>query len=63
MTRYAHWLLPFVMPFVLLGVLRALWWAAGAGWSDPAEMVVFCAAIGSLFGTVVAVAIEGAKDD
>lgn len=27
--------IPFVLPFVLLGLFRALWFAAGAGWSDP----------------------------
>lgn len=48
MTIDLRILIPFVLPFILLGLTRALWWMAGAEWSDPGA-----AAAISMFGGFV----------
>jgi hypothetical protein len=59
--RYAHWLLPFVVPFVLLGQARVLWWAAGAEWSVPESAAFACLFMGMGLGLAAALAIEDDK--
>lgn len=44
---------PFYMPFVILGLFRAMWWAAGASWSEPGS----AAATSTLFGLIVGAVI------
>ena len=47
-------LLPFVMPFVLLGLFRVVWFVAGAAWTQPEVAAAFSLTIGSLLGGVFA---------
>jgi hypothetical protein len=61
MTIDLKWLLPVVAPFALLGLARAVWFAAGAEWSQPA----FAAFMSLLFGSIcggVTTAILWAED-
>lgn len=53
------WGLPFVMPFVLLMMVRLVWVAAGAEWSDP-EGAAFCTIVS---GFVVGVCAAGFMHD
>lgn len=46
--------LPFIGPFVLLGLIRALWWLAGAEWSDPEPAAVASLIFGILGGALFA---------
>ena len=46
-----RFLLPFVMPFVVLGMLRILWWVAGSDWSDPGLAAVSSMVVGTMAGT------------
>jgi RsiW-degrading membrane proteinase PrsW (M82 family) len=43
-------LIPFVLPFVVLGFLRLMFWLAGAPWTEPAVAAVCSVVIGSIFG-------------
>ena len=56
MTIDLKWGLPFVLPPVILGLFRAMWWLAGAAWSDPG--IAGPAAVMSLFvGVAVGISI------
>ena len=51
--------LPFIMPFILLGTTRLMFWAAGAEWTEPEGAAVGC----MLFGVLSGVAILGVLFD
>jgi hypothetical protein len=61
MMRYAHWLLPFIMPFVVLGVFRVLFWASGAPWSEPGLAAVLSLFVGAMLGVIGAIVIGDDK--
>jgi hypothetical protein len=41
---------PFVLPFIILGMMRLLWLAAGAEWSRPQEAALMSLLIGGVIG-------------
>ena len=50
-------LIPFVGPFVILGMIRLLCWLAGAEWSDPGLAVAMSLFIGGMGGTSIMAAM------
>lgn len=46
-------LIPVLLPFVFLGVARALWFCAGADWSTPGEVAAISMILGITFGVTV----------
>lgn len=63
MTIDLKFLIIPAMPFAVLGVLRALWFASGAEWTESALMAFLCG-LGGVFLGVLLVAmmdIEGIK--
>jgi hypothetical protein len=54
-------LLPFIGPFVLLGLSRLLWWAAGADWTEPEVAAFLSLMVGAAIGVVCAAALWEAK--
>lgn len=63
MTFDLKYLLPFVLPIVLLGFLRLMWWLAGAVWYDPTYAALSSCLIGFAAGgaTVFSLISEGIK--
>lgn len=59
---FAHWLLPFVMPLVLLGFARVFWWVAGAAWTEPGGAAFLCLVVGGTLGIVAAVGVEAKRE-
>jgi len=49
-----RFLLPFAGPFVALGLIRAVWWLAGASWTEP----WFAAAMALIFGAALGGAVS-----
>ena len=54
MTRIMIFTSPAWLPFVLLGHARALWFAAGAEWSQP-EAAALCCIGGGIAAGIVAI--------
>ena len=54
MTVDLKWALPVVMPFVVLGLFRLMWWAAGAPWSEPSTAAFLSIQIGAIMGGLIA---------
>ena len=46
-------LIPFVLPFVLLAMVRLLWFVAGAEWSAPDVAAGLCSFVGIVVGAAV----------
>lgn len=46
--------IPFAMPFVVLAMIRALFFLAGAPWTEPAVTAMLCFFIGGLAGVILA---------
>ena len=44
---------PIICPFVLLGVVRLLWWCAGAPWDRPDVAAAMCLASGGVAGMAI----------
>ena len=60
MTRILIFSSPAWLPFALLGLVRALWFAAGAGWNQPEEAAIACLVFGIVGGVIlIAVAASG----
>ncbi len=53
MTIDLKWGLPFVLPFVILLLVRALFIVAGAEWSDPLAAAMLSTLIGVLVGFMI----------
>ena len=51
--HYWHLTMPFVMPFVVLGLFRAMSFTAGAEWSEPSLMAQLSTVIGVTAGVVI----------
>lgn len=49
-----------VMPFVFLGFLRLMWFAAGAEWVDRAFAAVISTFLGLFLGFIIVTAMENA---
>jgi hypothetical protein len=58
MRNYAIWSLPFVMPFVVLGLIRVVFWVAGAGWEYPEIAAIAALVAGAFVGKATAEAWE-----
>ena len=54
-------LLPFAGPFVALGMIRALWWLAGASWENPALAAFMALFFGVFLGAVLAAILSEAR--
>jgi len=52
------WFLPAVLPFVVLGGLRALCFVAGAAWTEPGMAAIASAAIGISFGMLAVTSMD-----
>lgn len=59
MKNYKNLLVIPVMPILLLGLFRAIWFLAGAEWSHPSLAAVFALLIGSLAGFIAFAFLEG----
>jgi hypothetical protein len=46
-------LLPFALPFVLLGVTRLMWFVAGAEWAHPEVAATICMLGGICLGGII----------
>ncbi len=55
-----RYLLPFIGPFVFLGMARALWFLAGAPWNDPASAAGVSLVVGVFLGVVAVHAMNEA---
>ena len=44
------WTLPFIGPFVVLGLARSVWWVAGAAWTDPEAAAGVSLLVGGMLG-------------
>jgi len=44
------YLLPFVMPYAVLGLLRSMFYLSGGEWSTPQHFAVVSTVVGSGFG-------------
>ena len=55
------WALPFVAPFVLIGLARVVFFVAGAEWTDPALGAFFGLIVGLPMGCLGAAALYEAK--
>jgi hypothetical protein len=60
-SRYIHWLLPFVMPAVLIGHFRLLVCMAGGTW-NPEMALAFAVLIGGGGGAFFALQAEETRD-
>lgn len=49
--------LPLTMPFVILGLIRLVWFCAGAGWTDPFGAALASILLGVPAGAGVALMI------
>ena len=49
-----RFLLPFAGPFVVLGLIRAVWWMAGAPWTEPELGAYLALTFGALGGGAAA---------
>lgn len=58
MTIDLKWLLPVVAPFAILGLARAVWFAAGAEWSDPTIAAAMSLIAGLLCGGAVVASLS-----
>lgn len=56
MTRILIFASPAWLSFALLGLVRALWFAAGAEWNQPEKAAITCLIFGVTLGIVVIVA-------
>ena len=52
------WTLPFIGPLMVLGLIRALWWAAGAAWIYPDIAAMFSLFAGVVIGVAVSVTCD-----
>ena len=51
------WTIPFVMPFVFLALSRAIFWCAGATWSEPDVAAVLSLFAGPFLGLVFIITV------
>jgi hypothetical protein len=58
MTIDLKYLIPIFAPFVMLGLLRVLFFIAGAGWSNPETAATVSAVMGSIIGVMVCGALD-----
>ena len=47
------WTLPFIGPFIVLGLARAVWWVAGAAWIYPDIAAMVSLLAGVVIGATV----------
>ena len=52
MTRILVLTSPSWLPFAFLGLVRALWFAAGAEWVQPEKAAITCLIFGATLGLV-----------
>lgn len=63
LTRYWPWTLPLVMPFIMIGLIRAAWWAAGAQIVHPDAVALFSLIFGVPIGVAIAAFISEPRHD
>lgn len=60
MTIDAKYALPFVLPVLFLCLFRAVFWIAGAAWSDPTFAALCSIFSGGLFSAILIGAMNDA---
>lgn len=50
---------PLVTPFALIALLRAVFWAAGAEWSEPGLAATYSLVFGIVIGAVISALLSG----
>lgn len=63
MKRYLPWAMPLVMPFLMIGLIRAAWWAAGAQIVHPDAVALFSLIFGVPIGVAIAAFLPEARHD
>ena len=60
-SRKLIWLAPFILPFMILGLARAVWFCAGAPWADP-NSAAFASIAGGFLFTIFVLIFWGADE-